>query len=649
MNKATSRSVVSTVAAALFLLFSPVLAAEPGSGRISGIVRDASGAVLPDVTVSLAGGVAAEPVLRHTDAEGCYRFTDLPGGSYLLRFRREGYADEVRRDVRVSSQGPTAVNATLRPLRRETVAVTLDSGAAGMLTHQARVSTATPEGRPGDESAAETTTVTSRADLAVVISDQGDPAIAGGAVSYLVTVTNRGPSDARYVEVTGTPPAGATVASTTGCMEDPAGVPVCSLGTLPAGGKQEYSLTMNVLSGTTGHIALQASVSSQTMEVKPGDESASEDTAIDSRADLTITVADSIDPIIDGYPMSYTVTVSNQGPSDARGVVVTDILPSGLSFGSTTGCAEDPGGAPTCTLGTIPAGSSKQYTLAVMVAPGTEGAVTNLASVIAETTEASPGDESASEDTVVEIRADLVITTRDSVDPVIAGNSLTYTVRVANGGPSDARDVVVTDTLPPGVTVSSTTGCAEDPVGVPTCTLGAIPAGTSKQYLIVLTVGSDRTGKLLNQASVTSATAEASPGNEAVSEETRIDTRADLVITSRDSVDPVIAGNPLTYTVTVTNNGPSDALEVAVGGNLPEGVSFQATTGCAEDDGPSGGLPICTLGMISAGTLKQYTISVLVHPDATGVITHQAAVSSATIEASPGDEQVPRAAAPPRE
>lgn len=65
--------------------------------------------------------------------------------------------------------------------------------------------------------------------------------------------------------------------------------------------------------------------------------------------------------------VDYTVTVSNTGAANAANVVVTEMLPDGASLLSTEGCAEDSAGVPTCTLGAIPAGSSKAYTIRVGV------------------------------------------------------------------------------------------------------------------------------------------------------------------------------------------------------------------------------------------------------------------------------------------
>ncbi len=236
--------------------------------------------------------------------------------------------------------------------------------------------------------------------------------------------------------------------------------------------------------------------------------------------DLSITKTDSVDPVIAGNQLTYTCTVQNFGPGDAEDVIVTDTLPSDVTFDSTSGCAEDPNGVPTCTLGTIVSGDFDDYTITGTVDPATTGTITNQADVSSSTLEANPGDESVSETTAVITSADLSITKIDSIDPVIAGTQLTYLITVTNDGPADAQDVVVTDTLPAGVTLVFTNGCAEDPAAVATCTLGTIPTGTQASYTITVTVDAATTGVITNQASVISSTPEANPGDESASEST---------------------------------------------------------------------------------------------------------------------------------
>ncbi|HET6565835.1 MAG TPA: ExeM/NucH family extracellular endonuclease, partial [Xanthomonadales bacterium] len=111
--------------------------------------------------------------------------------------------------------------------------------------------------------------------------------------------------------------------------------------------------------------------------------------------------------------------------------------------------------------------------------------------------------------------ADLSISKVGSPDPVIAGAELTYIVTVSNAGPDDALDVVVTDNLPAGLTLVSTTGCAEDPNGVPTCNLGTIAAGGSAQFTIVAAVDPELPdGTVLsNTATVSSSSEDPDSGN----------------------------------------------------------------------------------------------------------------------------------------
>ncbi len=116
---------------------------------------------------------------------------------------------------------------------------------------------------------------------------------------------------------------------------------------------------------------------------------------------------------------------------------------------------------------------------------------------------------------------DLVLEKTDAADPVALGESFQYTLTVTNNGPNQATDVVVTDNLPGGVSLDSTSGCAEDPGTVPiTCTLGTIAPNTSVQFTIDVTA--DVAGLVQNTASVVSFAPETNPGDEDASEATAI-------------------------------------------------------------------------------------------------------------------------------
>lgn len=125
---------------------------------------------------------------------------------------------------------------------------------------------------------------------------------------------------------------------------------------------------------------------------------------------------------------------------------------------------------------------------------------------------------------VVVLEADLEVTKTDVEDPVVVGSDVTYIATVTNYGPDTAENVVLTDTLPEGVTLVSATpdqgSCVEDS-GVVSCNLGNIPSDGSVD--VTLVVSADVEGTLTNSASVASDTPDSVPDNNADSEDTLID------------------------------------------------------------------------------------------------------------------------------
>src|SRR5437870_3876850 len=107
---------------------------------------------------------------------------------------------------------------------------------------------------------------------------------------------------------------------------------------------------------------------------------------------------------------------------------------------------------------------------------------------------------------------------------------------------------------------------------------------------------------------------------------------ADLSITKTDNPDPVNAGATLTYTVTVSNGGPSTAANVQVTDNLPAGVTFQNASGTGWTCVQGGGVVTCTRGSVAPGGAPPITITVT--PAICGTITNRATVGSTTIDPS---------------
>jgi len=119
-------------------------------------------------------------------------------------------------------------------------------------------------------------------------------------------------------------------------------------------------------------------------------------------ADLELVKTDTPDPVPLGEDLVYTLSVANQGPSDATSVTVTDTLPASVEFVSATpsqGSCLQLGGTVTCDLG--PLAEQATAAVAIEVVPTATGTITNQASVESPLGDADPTDNADTEQTVV--------------------------------------------------------------------------------------------------------------------------------------------------------------------------------------------------------------------------------------------------------
>ena len=153
----------------------------------------------------------------------------------------------------------------------------------------------------------------------------------------------------------------------------------------------------------------------------------------------------------------YTITASNDGPSDVTGATVSDVFPPDLDCEWT--CAPDAGAS--CTAGPVsgsigdtmvdlPAALSVVYTAVCFIDPEATGTLVNTASIMSTTTDPVGGNNTESDsDTVLGLSADLAISKDDSRDTVAPGSAVDYAIRVFNNGPSAVTGASVSDLFPP--------------------------------------------------------------------------------------------------------------------------------------------------------------------------------------------------------
>lgn len=303
------------------------------------------------------------------------------------------------------------------------------------------------------------------ADLAITKSDGVTSAVPGGNVTYTIVVTNNGAGDVTNAHVIDTFPAGFSVTYTSVAIGGASGNTVAGAGNLnetlnmPNGSSVTYTVTATIPSDATGTISNTATVSaSGIVDSNSGNNSATDsDTVLVPEADLSVTKTNNTTGVAAGQNTTYTITVTNNGPSDASNVVVTDTLDADFTLVSTSGCAEDPSGVPTCTLGTIVAGANASYDVTVTVDGAATGTVTNTVSVSSAATDNNAGNDSTFDtDTIVAIDLTIAKTNTASLESIgtIAGARWDWNVVVANTGTDNAvftsGQTILTDQLPIG-------------------------------------------------------------------------------------------------------------------------------------------------------------------------------------------------------
>jgi uncharacterized repeat protein (TIGR01451 family) len=137
-------------------------------------------------------------------------------------------------------------------------------------------------------------------------------------------------------------------------------------------------------------------------------------TVVNALTDISVTKTDSADPVNLGDNITYTITVTNNGPDNATGVSLMDTLPASVNFVSATpsqGMCAQAAGLVTCNLGALANGSSA--TVSIVVTTTANGVITNTVTVTADGADSNPANNQASQTTSVGQIADLVLSMAD--------------------------------------------------------------------------------------------------------------------------------------------------------------------------------------------------------------------------------------------
>ncbi|MBM2849043.1 MAG: hypothetical protein HW418_1985 [Anaerolineales bacterium] len=520
---------------------------------------------------------------------------------------------------------------------RIVVTVGVTNTAIGTVTNTVSVTT-TGDLVPANNSTTDPTRVRAGVDLSIAKAESRDPITATDSLSYTLSVSNAGPSTAPSVGMTFVNASGAGW----NCSLKGARV-VCRRASLPVGAAPTIVITATA-PADGGVITNTATVRSSGFEFVPDDNTASVTTTVTAVSDLSISKRDSPDPVYAGATLTYTLDITNAGPSLANNVAVTDTLPAGATYlgasGSGWSCSAS-GGDVICTRSSLAVGAAPPITLTV-TAPGTTP-LANSVTVGSDAIDLNPGNNTASAATTVNPTANLSISKTDTPDPVLTGAPLTYTLSVANSGPNATTSVMVTDTLPGSVTfvgVAAPGWSCGQSSGVVTCSLATLAVGAAPD-IVITTNAPGAAGVFTNTASLSSALPDLTPANNATSITTMVAAAlADLSISKSNDPDPVNIGSPLTYTLRISNTGPSPATTVRVTDTLPSGVAVTSIVDsgfwtCSQ----AGGVVTCTVPSLAVGVAPDIVIHTTA-PVISGTIANIAAIGSSVIDPDLSDNMI---------
>ncbi|MEG4839868.1 DUF4347 domain-containing protein, partial [Microcoleus sp. B9-D4] len=523
-------------------------------------------------------------------------------------------------------------------------------------------STTNKDGTPTNSTV--TTSIAPNADI-VTTKTGSTSATAGSSVSYTIATVNLGPSPAEAVTITDSIVPGLTgVTASNGGVYDPV-TGIVTFAPVAIGNAETVTRTIDfTVPPTLTSISNTARSTSITPDFTPANNNgtnpnATVTTSISAVADV-VTQKTAPASIQVGDTLLYTITTTNNGPSPATNVVITDSLIPGLTnvsvsddgtYNPDTGAIEFP------AIATLASGSSVTRTL-IFVPPPTLTSITNIVLSRSDTfdpdltnndgsTVAVAGEAGGRVVTSISAVAD-VVTQKTAPASIQVGDTLLYTITTTNNGPSPATNVVITDSLIPGLTNVSVsddgtynpdTGAIEFPAiatlasgSSVTRTLIFVPPPTLTSITnIVLSRSDTFDPDLTNNNGSTVAVPGQAGGRVVTSIEAA---RADLV-TSKSGLTSAFAGSSVTYTITTANNGPNAAENVVITDSIIPGLTGVSASDGGTYDPVTGVVTFPTIPSLTSGSNINREVTVVV--PATDSISNTSQSRSTTFDPQPSN------------
>ena len=286
-----------------------------------------------------------------------------------------------------------------------------------------------------------------------------------------------------------------------------------------------------------------------------------------------------------GDPLGFTITVSNGGPGTAFGVTLKDPLPAGTTAagwkldsnsGSATCAIKGAVGSQELDCSAIDLAANASYTVHVSAATSFADCTVydNTATASAENAPDATGSDSIQCN-----KPSLSVTKKADNATVDAGDPLGFKITVSNGGPGTAKGVTLADPLPAGTTatgwsIDSNSGSANcvinGAVGSQELDCSAVDLASGASYVLHISAATSFAACTVYD---NTATAHSTNAPDASGEDTVTCEKPSLSVVKKADAASVDAGDPLGFSVTVSNGGPGTAKGVTLDDPLPAGTT----------------------------------------------------------------------------
>ena len=499
-----------------------------------------------------------------------------------------------------------------------------DAQDCGTLSNTATVAADNEGSDQTDNSDTATITVKCATIQVTKTPDQGTVS-AGDPIGFTITASNSGAGSASGVTVTDTLPTDAGLSwtidasgSDSGCSIT-AGVLSCNFGTIAAGGSKHVHITSPTTAATCGSV-------DNTANVTTSNDGSDSDNATITVNCPNVTVLKTADQgtIDAGDTAAFTIVVTNEGPGTAKGVTLTDTLPSGVVWSEDSAACSITAGVLSCNFGDL----ANSATRTVHVTGATDaadcGVLTNTAVVAASNESVENVGDNSSTATITVNCPDLLVTKDADQGTVNAGENIGFTVEVTNNGTGTAHGVTVTDTLPTNGgldwaidAANSDAGCSITS-GVLTCDFGDLGPDESRSVHIVSPTTAQSCGDVVNTASGTSS----NDGEDSDSATVTVNC-TDIFVTKTADAPLVEGGDTIGFLITVGNNGPGTANGVTLTDTLPTNGGLAWSIDLIDGQAPGSeppcsitdGVLTCDFGSLESGS--SHTVHITSPTDST--------------------------------